>query len=78
MKEKTFERVKKKIYGNYVTEFNDVTDISRMFMSDYFKGINSFDYVDAYKDVTIEYAKNVLDKHFDFSKMAVSIVENKK
>ena len=39
------ERIKKMIYGGYVREFNDVTDISRMFLADYFKGINSFDYI---------------------------------
>ena len=44
--EKIFERVKRKIYGDYVTEFNDVSNIARMFMSDYFKGINSFEYIE--------------------------------
>ena len=34
-----FERIKKMIYGGYVKEFNDVSDIARMFLADYFKGI---------------------------------------
>ncbi len=37
-----FQRIKKMIYGGYVKEYNDVQDIARMFLADYFKGINSF------------------------------------
>ena len=44
--ENDFERTKKMIYGEYIKEYNDVVDISRMFLSDYFKGINSFDYLE--------------------------------
>ena len=35
-----FERIKKKIYGDYAVEYNNVADIGRMFTSDYIKGIN--------------------------------------
>lgn len=34
------------MYGDYVREYDDVADISRNILSDYFKGINSFDYLD--------------------------------
>ena len=44
--EEDFERTKKMIYGEYVKEYDDVVNISRMFLSDYFKGINSFDYLE--------------------------------
>ena len=74
---KIFERVKKKIYGNYVTEFNDVSDIAKMFMGDYFKGINSFDYIENHKQVTKEYAEEILKEVFDEEKMILSIVKGK-
>ena len=73
--EKIFTRVKKKIYGNYVTEFNDVTDIARMFMGDYFKGINSFDYIEMHKLVDKEYTQEILNKVFEHNKMILSIVK---
>lgn len=73
--EKIFTRVKKKIYGNYVTEFNDVTDIARMFMGDYFKGINSFDYIEMHKLVDKEYTEEILNQVFDENKMILSIVK---
>lgn len=76
--EEEFNRTKRMLYGSYVKIFDSVSSCARVFINDYFKGINSFDYVDAYKDVTIEYAKSVLDKHFDFNKMAISIVDKNK
>ena len=55
LNEETFNRIKKKIYGDYVTEYNDVSNIARMFLADYFKGINSFDYLEQYNQVTYYY-----------------------
>ena len=72
-----FERVKKKIYGNYVTEFNDVADIAKMFMGDYFKGINSFQYIENHKQVNKEYAEEILKEVFNDEKMILSIVKGK-
>ena len=75
--EKVFDRVKKKMYGSYVTEFNDAENIARMFMSDYFKGINSFEYIEKHKQVTLEYAHEILKEVFDENKMILSIVTGK-
>ena len=75
--EKIFDRIKKKIYGDYVTEYNDVSNIARMFLADYFKGINSFEYLEEYEQVTIEYANQVLQEVFKEDNMVVSIVKGK-
>jgi len=77
LNEQQFERVKKKIYGEYVTEYNDVGNIARMFLADSFKGINSFDYLEEYEQVGLEYANQVLKEVFNLDKMAVSVVEGK-
>lgn len=74
---KDFERVKKKIYGDYISEYNEVANIARMFLSDYFKGINSFDYLEQYSSVTKEYTEQILNEVFDENKMVVSIVKGK-
>ena len=73
----SFERIKKKIYGEYVTEYNNVSDIARMFLSDYFKGINSFEYVEQYQAVTVEFTKEVLNELFDEKRCILSVVETK-
>ena len=75
--DKVFTRIKKKFYGSYVTEFDDVSDISRMFMSDYLKGINSFDYIEMHKQVSREYTEEILKEIFDESKIILSIVKGK-
>lgn len=72
-----FERIKRKIYGDYVTEYNSVADIARMFLSDSFKGINSFDYIEKFDQVTKEYAEQILKEVFDENKMAISIIKPK-
>ena len=77
LEEKVFDRIKKKIYGDYVTEYNDVSNIARMFLADYFKGINSFDYLEEYEQVTTEYANQVLQEVFKQDNMVVSIVKGK-
>ena len=71
-----FERMKQKIYGEFVTEFNDVASISRMFLADTVKQINSFDYVDEYDNITMEYAKELLNEVFVEDKMVLSVIKN--
>lgn len=72
-----FERIKKKIYGDYAVEYNNVADIGRMFTSDYIKGINSFEYMDKFKEIDAEYAKQVLKEIFTEDKMIMSVIKGK-
>lgn len=71
-----FERTKKMIYGEYVKEYNDIVDISRMFLSDYFKGINSFEYIEEINTIYIEFVEQILKEVFNDKKMVLSIVKN--
>lgn len=74
--ENDFERNKKMIFGGYVKEYNDVTDIARMFLADYFKGINSFDYIEEINSINVEYLNQVLKDVFKENKMVLSIVKS--
>ena len=71
-----FDRIKKKLYGEYVKEYNDVSDIARMFLADYFKGINSFNYLDEIANINVECVEQVLKNVFKENKMVISIVKN--
>ncbi len=73
-----FNRIKKKIYGDYAVEYNNVADIGRMFTSDYIKGINSFEYMDKFEEIDAEYAKQVLNEIFTEDKMIMSVIKGKK
>ena len=77
MDKEYFERIKKKVYGDYVIEYNNVADISRMFLSDYFKGINSFDYIEQYNTVTMEYVQEILNQIFDEKNVVMSVINTK-
>ena len=73
--EEDFNRIKNMIYGSYVKEYNSISDISRMFVTDYFKGINSFEYLENYEQVTKEYAQKILKEIFNEEKTVISIVK---
>ncbi len=69
-----FSRNKKKIYGNHILEYNSVEETSRMFLVDYFKGVNSFDYLEEFDQVTQEYAEKVLKEVLTSEKEVTSVV----
>ena len=75
--EQDLKRIKNMLYGNAVKEFNSVSQISRMFITDYFNGINSFDYLENYNQISKEYVEQVLNEVFKEEKTVISIVKNK-
>ena len=70
-----FNRIKKRIYGTYVKEFDDIADIARMFLADSFKGINSFDYLEEILGINEQYAEQILQNVFDDKKMVLSVIK---
>jgi len=72
-----FERIKRKIYGDYVGDYNSVSNVARMFLVDSFKDINSFDYIEKFNTVTKEYAEQILKEVFNEEKMGISVVNPK-
>ena len=75
--EKDFERIKKKIYGGYVIEYNNVGEIARMFLADAMNDINSFEYVVQFDNITKDYVEKVLNQDFKKEREAVSIIGTK-
>lgn len=73
-----FNRIKKKMYGEYVKEYNDIANIANNFLSDYFKGINSFDFLEECTVLDKSYVEKVLSQVFDKNKKVLSVVEGKK
>ena len=77
MNEAYFLRIKKKVYGDYVSEYNSVGNIARMFLSDMMKGVQTFDYIEQFKSVNIEYAKKILNEIFNEKNMIMSVIKPK-
>lgn len=74
--EEDFLRCKKKLYGRYVMEYNDIDSIARMLLADTVKGIQSFEYIERYEEITKEYVEEIIKTYFQEENMVLSIVEN--
>ena len=77
LNEEHFNRIRKKVYGDYVVEYNSVGDIARMFLADSMKEINSFDYIEKFNEVTKEYTETVLKNVFKSENMIMSVIKCK-
>ena len=75
--EDEFERMKKKNYGMYVKEFENIADLGNNFMESYFKGVNPFDFIDESQNIDKQYVESVLREIFIEDKMTLSVVANK-
>ena len=59
----------------YVKEYNDTADIARMFLADFFKEINSFDYLEEIPTINEQYLEQILKNVFDDKKMIISVIK---
>ena len=73
-----FERNKKALYGEYVSEYDDVETIGRNFLQDSMKGINCLDYIDAFNKITLDYVNKIQENLFKEEMSALSIVRKEK
>jgi predicted Zn-dependent peptidase len=77
IKEEDFNRIKKMIYAEYVKSFNSVDGISTGVLMNYFKGINSFDYIEEFSSFSLEDVQNVLGEVFLEEQMVLSVINKK-
>ena len=73
-----FERIKKRLYGEFVKSYNNVDHIATSFIQNYFKGINPLDYFEEFKGLDKEYTMQILKDVFQKDKQVISIVKPKK
>jgi predicted Zn-dependent peptidase len=73
--ETVFERIKKRLLGDYIRQFNSVDKIAHMFMANIFRGVDIFEYVNKYLDIKVNDVEDILQKYFDFEEEAVSVVK---
>ena len=76
IEKKDIERIKKMLYGDYIREFDDVASTARMFLADFIKEINSFDYLELIDTVNKQYIEQILKQVFKKDKMALSIIKS--
>ncbi|PUA35917.1 peptidase M16 [Paenibacillus elgii] len=69
-----FERSKKKKIGAFLRQLNSPEAIANEFTKYRFKGIDLFDILPVYEELTLEDVNERLREHFDWSRLAASIV----
>lgn len=74
IKESDFERVKRKIYGEFVREYNDISTIATGFVSNYFRNTNPFDYFEEFDVLSKEYVEEILKEIFVEEKSVLSVI----
>lgn len=70
-----FERSKKALYGEYVSEYNDVENIGRLFLQDAIRGINSLEYIESFNKIDINYVQNIKNNLFKEDMSALSVIK---
>jgi len=74
IKDEDFSRERKAVYSTYIKEYNSIDEISTMFLADYFKGVNSFDYLEEFDTLTKEYVEQVLKEVFEEEFFTLSVI----
>ncbi|HEX6972038.1 MAG TPA: insulinase family protein, partial [Limnochordia bacterium] len=69
-----FERVRRQYIGSFLDAFNSLEFIANGFLSNHFRGISLFDYVEAVDALTLDELNARLQEHFDRGQAAVSIL----
>lgn len=75
IREEDFQRAKKKIYGEIVKDYNEVSNIATAIVSDYFKNINTLDYFNAINEIDKEYAEKILNELFIEDLKVISVIK---
>ena len=75
--EEDFNRIKKMIYADYVKSFNSVEGIATGFIMNFFKDINSFEYIEEFSSLSLEDVENVLNEMFREDRMVLSVIKGK-
>ena len=70
-----FERSKRKVYGDIIKDFNDVSEIATTIVSDYFKGISPFDYLENFNTINKEYVEEVFRNIFVEDMKVISVIK---
>jgi predicted Zn-dependent peptidase len=72
--ENKFERARKVVYGESISEFNSVERIANHFISWYFIEADIFDKISVFDEITTSYAKERLKTHFKKETSALSVI----
>mgnify|MGYP003293012144 CR=1 FL=1 len=75
--EEDFNRIKKKHYGNFIMNFNDIDSISNSLIGSYFNGEGLFEQLSVLESVTLEDVNNRLRNAINIENSSMSVIKQK-
>ena len=72
-----FERIKKKHYGNFIMNFNDIDSISNSLIGSYFNGEGLFDQLSVLESITIDDVNNRIRNAINIENSSMSVIKQK-
>lgn len=70
-----FDLAKKSMWGRQIRSYNSLEAVANSFCSNFFLGINAFDFVKVFEKITLESVNDRLSKMFDNNYYSVSVVK---
>ena len=75
--EEDFERIKKKHYGNFIMNFNDIDSISNSLIGSYFNGEGLFDQLSVLESITIDDVNDRIRTAINIENSSMSVIKQK-
>jgi predicted Zn-dependent peptidase len=72
-----FERIKKKHYGNFIMNFNDIDSISNSLIGAYFNGDGLFEQLEVLESITADDVNNRLRNAINIENSSMSVIKEK-
>ncbi len=72
-----FDRIKKKHYGNFIMNFNDIDSIANSLVGSYFNGEDLFEQLSVLESVTLEDVNNRLRTAINIENSSMSVIKQK-
>ena len=77
IEQENFERSKKRLLGEFISDYDDVEQIGRMFLADSIRNINTLEYIDKIQEVSIDYVEKIRNKMFTENESVLSVINPK-
>ena len=75
--EEDFDRIKKKHYGNFIMNFNDIDSISNSLIGSYFNGEGLFDQLSVLESITIDDVNDRIRTAINIENSSMSVIKQK-
>ncbi len=73
--EEDFDRIKKKHYGNFIMNFNDIDSISNSLIGAYFNGDGLFEQLEVLESITVDDVNNRLRTAINIENSSMSVIK---